>query len=540
MVIPMKSFYHKKNVNNQAILPFKAIKRIFSGNNLSLPDYDRSVHGDLIAFTVPDRFENLENYWVNEPYVMIAILFDKMLKILKYQIIEPALTLFEKHLLERIYDDLQDILTIEDISKNEDKKTVLSKKTAELLRRYRIDFDDTSIFKILYYLQRNYIGFGKIDPLMRDARIEDISCDGNGIPLFLYHRTYQNIQTSISFDERELNSLVIKLCQMSGKQISIGEPIVNSTLPEGSRLQATLGHEVTDRGSTFTIRKFREEPFTPIDLIKLGTGNLDMMVYFWFGVDNNKNMIFAGGTASGKTSMLNAVSLFLPPQAKVVSIEDTRELVIQNDNWIPGITRDSFIVGGTGEVNMFELLKTALRQRPEYLIVGEVRGKEALTLFQAMSTGHAGYSTIHAGDLTDVVNRLESDPINVPHSMLQALDTLCLQINTFYNGKRVRRIKQIVEITGLDPITENIRINEIFRWDPATDTFRQSNISHLYEVIMQERGWTREQFNCELENRKRVMEFLFNENIQNYVEFSRIIQEYSIDPENVLKNIQAI
>ncbi|MDF1558229.1 MAG: type II/IV secretion system ATPase subunit [ANME-2 cluster archaeon] len=285
-----------------------------------------------------------------------------------------------------------------------------------------------------------------------------------------------------------MNSFVIKLCQISGKQISIGEPIVNATMPDGSRLQATLGFEITARVSSFTIRKFREDPFTPVDMIKMGTCGVDMMVYLWMGIENNKNMLFAGGTASGKTTMLNAVSLFLPFQAKVVSIEDTRELVLHNDNWISALTRDSFMVGGLGEISMFELLKTAMRQRPEYLIVGEVRGEEALTLFQAMSTGHASYSTIHAGDLPDVINRLESEPINVPHSMLQALDILCLQVNIVHKDKRVRRTRQIVEITGLDPITENIRINEIFRWNPVHDNFKPSSNSYIFNLIMQERG----------------------------------------------------
>ena len=210
-----------------------------------------------------------------------------------------------------------------------------------LIDDYGISLDTSTLYKLQYFLIRNFIGWSRIDPLMKDPHLEDISCDGNKIPLFLYHRKYRNIKTNIAFESDVLNSLAITLAQRSGKHISTGSPMIDATLPEGSRLQLTLGTEVTTRGTSFTIRKFREEPFSPVELMEIGTFNADALVYFWLAIENNKSLLFIGGTASGKTTSLNAVSLFIPPVAKVVSIEDTREITLYHDNWIASVTREA-------------------------------------------------------------------------------------------------------------------------------------------------------------------------------------------------------
>ncbi|MDF1534849.1 MAG: type II/IV secretion system ATPase subunit, partial [Methanosarcinaceae archaeon] len=336
----------------------------------------------------------------------------------------------------------------------------------------------------------------------------------------------------------ELNSFVIILCQRSGKHISIGEPMIDATMPDGSRLQATLGKEVTTRGSSFTIRKFRGDPITPIDLINFNTCSTEMLAYFWLSIENGKSILFAGGTASGKTSMLNAASLFIPPLAKVISIEDTRELTLHHNNWIAGLTRESFTISGTGDISMYDLLRSALRQRPEYILVGEVRGEEALTLFQAMSTGHTTYSTMHAGDVQTVVNRLENEPINVPHVMMQSIDILCIQMQTYVGDKRVRRNKSIVEVTGLDPKSQNIRINELYSWDPITDSFKRSGDSYVINKITQARGWDRNKVADELNKRQRILEYMVKNNMRDYVNVSLVVQAYATNPDMVLDAIE--
>jgi flagellar protein FlaI len=501
-----------------------------------LPAYDPQVHGPLVEMEIPAGYTEIERYWVNEPFSFICII--EKGNIFNYHVAEPELTLYERDVLERVYDDLRDILSLGGIGPRKDKDIILEEHALSLFSRYHADLGIASMHRILYYLKRNFLGNDRINTLMLDPYIEDISCDGVNIPVFMYHNKYRNIKTNISFAEEELNSLVIKLCQKSGKHISISEPMVDATLPDGSRLQATLGKEITTRGSSFTIRKFRGDPITAIDLINYNTCSIDMMAYFWLAIENGNCAIFAGGTASGKTSILNAVSLFIPPLSKIVSIEDTRELTLHHDNWIAGVTRKALGAGSAGEVTMYDLLRSALRQRPEYILVGEIRGEEALTLFQAISTGHATYSTMHAGDVQTVVNRLDSPPLNVPHVMLQSLDILSIQVQTFVKDKRVRRTHSLVELTGIDTKTGYIRINELYRWDPLTDTFKCNGDSYALAKVMQSRGWDKEKLASEIKVRQRILEYMRDKGIRDYVNTSLVVQAYSADPELVIRSIE--
>jgi flagellar protein FlaI len=518
---------------------YATIKERLSGvikTRRELPAYDPQIHGPLVEMEIPVGYTEIERYWVNEPFSFICIL--EKGNIFNYHVAEPELTLYERDVLERVYDDLRDILSLGGIGPRKDKDIILTEHALSLFSRYHADLGTASMHRILYYLKRNFLGNDRINTLMLDPYIEDISCDGINIPVFMYHNKYRNIKTNISFAEEELNSLVIKLCQKSGKHISISEPMVDATLPDGSRLQATLGKEITTRGSSFTIRKFRGDPITAIDLINYNTCSIDMMAYFWLAIENGNCAIFAGGTASGKTSILNAVSLFIPPLSKIVSIEDTRELTLHHDNWIAGVTRKALGAGSAGEVTMYDLLRSALRQRPEYILVGEIRGEEALTLFQAISTGHATYSTMHAGDVQTVVNRLDSPPLNVPHVMLQSLDILSIQVQTFVKDKRVRRTHSLVELTGTDTKTGYIRINELYRWDPLTDTFKCNGDSYALAKVMQSRGWDKEKLASEINVRQRILEYMRDKGIRDYVNTSLVVQAYSADPEMVIRSIE--
>lgn len=500
-----------------------------------MDSYDPELHGELTTFDGLEGYTEVERYWVNEPYAFIVILYNQKRNEYLYFVSEPKLTSFERKLLENIYEDLLDVLTLE---REEDKKEILTKKVIDIIESYRINIETKTVYKLLYYLHRNYIGFKRIDPLVRDSQIEDISCDGINVPIFLYHRKYQNIKTNVSFGEEQLDSFIINIAQRSGKHISIGKPLVNATMQDGSRLQASLGKEVTFRGGSFTIRKFKDDPFTPVDLINFNTFPIEAIAYLWLAIENNRSLIFVGGTASGKTSSLNAVSLFIPPMSKVVSIEDTHELTLHHENWIGSITRDSFAKGGEGEIDMYELLRQALRQRPEYIIVGEVRGREALTLFQAMSTGHTTYSTMHAGSVEAALNRLENDPINVPRAMLQSLNLMSIQTMTYVKGERVRRSQSIVEFLGFEPGSDDIRINEVFRWNPASDSYETPGESFILVEIKDQRGWSWRELELEVENRKRILEYLVLNDIRNYRDFSEIVQWYFTDPDKVLEEIE--
>jgi flagellar protein FlaI len=500
--------------------------------------YDPLIHGPLVTFDGEEGFNEIERYWVDEPYAFIVILFDPKTNSHIYWVAQPELTEFENLFLKEIKDRLKDVLLVEDVKNEGDKEKILMSKVRQLIKDYAIDITPLTLEKVLYYTRREFIKFGKIDPLMHDNRIEDISANGHDIPIYLYHKKYTNIQTNISYSEGELDSYVIRLAQRCGKHISVAEPIVDATMPDGSRIQMTLGKSVTSRGATFTIRKFSEIPITPVDLINWNTFSAEELAYLWLCIENNKSLIYAGGTASGKTSSLNAVSLFIPAHAKIVTLEDTRELKLPHPNWIPGTTRDSFTSDGKGGIDMYELLRAALRQRPEYLLVGEVRGKEALTLFQAMSTGHTTFSTMHADSVPSAIHRLENPPISVPRTMIQALNIISIQAQTYVGGKRARRNMKLVEITDIDPTSKNIRTNDIFVWDPLSDKFIRTGESKALNEIMIRRGWSLHDLKTELINRQKILEFMVDNKITDFNAISTIIHDYQATPDKILTKLK--
>ncbi len=512
-------------------------KSYFTKETEDIETYHPALHGPLVTFEGMAGYNEVERYWVNEPYAFVVILFNPEKNSYLYYVAEPKLSDFEDLFLKEIKDRLKDVLLFEEIKSDADKEKTLITKVKLLVKDYAIDISPLILEKILYYTRRDFIKFGKIDPLMHDGRIEDISSNGYNIPIYLYHKKYTNMPTNTYFTENELDSYVIRLAQRCGKHISVAEPMVDATMPDGSRIQMTLGTEVTTHGATFTIRKFSEVPITPIDLINWTTFSAEEMAYLWLCIENNKSLIFAGGTASGKTSSLNAVSLFIPWQAKIITLEDTRELKLPHPNWIPGITRDSFTADGRGSIDMYDLLRAALRQRPEFLLVGEVRGKEALTLFQAMSTGHTTFSTMHADSVSGAIHRLENPPISVPRTMIQALNIISIQSQTYVKGKRARRNMKLVEITDIDPTTRNIRTNDIFAWDALTDKFHRVGESKALNEIMIRRGWSNSELKKELVNRQKILEFMVNNKITDFNAISTIIHDYQVSPEKIVKKL---
>lgn len=504
-----------------------------------IPAYDTSKYGELVSFSPPQDFDVVEQTWISRPFSLITIINNRRTHRNIYDISEPVLNDFEEALLLRVYESLKVFLLEHEIDFNRmDKELILYNNFIKILDVYGIDLSPVSLHKIWYYLKRDYVGYGKLDVLLKDPMIEDISCDGADIPVYLYHRKYTNIETNVVFEEEELNMLILKLAQISGKSISTGYPIMNARLPDGSRLEATLGREVTTRGGTITIRKFREEPFTPVDLIKYGTFNTDVMAYLWLAVENNKNIIIVGETASGKTTTLNAISLFIPSESKIITIEDTRELTLSHRNWIPATVRETYMGQEAADIDMFELLRSALRQRPEYLLVGEIRGKEAYTLFQAMSTGHTTFSTMHAGSIQTAVNRLLSEPINVPLMMLSSLDIMIIQVLRNVGRRRARRVDILSEFVGINAATGDISTRELYRWNPLHDIIEHSGSSNVLEDIMTGRGWSKEQISKELENRKTVLQYMIDRDINDYRDVSVVIRQYADGPEEVMNLIR--
>ncbi|MCJ7570295.1 MAG: type II/IV secretion system ATPase subunit, partial [Candidatus Thermoplasmatota archaeon] len=375
-------------------------KSIGEINNIELPKEVlsiKSVKLSDLGFS-ENEWDELDFYPLVEPYVYVEIIKERETTEKCYFLVEDEMSEEEMQTMNFIYDTIRNMaIDTEDFETKGDSEYLIE-NVMKVIKDYNLNISTESYNKILYNLSKLSIGLGKIDPLMHDPNIEDISCDGNGVPLFLYHSKFGSLKSNILFDTADdLNSFVHKLAQKCGKQISIAEPMLDATMPDGSRIQMTLSDEITKHGSTFTIRKFRADPFSPSDLLEFNTMNSEMIAYMWIAVENGINMLFAGGTASGKTTTLNALSLFIPAEAKIVSIEETREINLPHPNWIPGVVRTGFgqVVADKliGEIDTYDLMKAALRQRPEYIIVGEIRGREAYVLFQAMSTGHTTYST---------------------------------------------------------------------------------------------------------------------------------------------------
>jgi flagellar protein FlaI len=460
-----------------------------------------------------------------------------------FEVIEPPIKDEEKQTKEEIshlFKMLADVNTF-DIT-YEEKEKFLEETIEHIISDNHIYVDEASKDTIFYYIFRDFLGYGRIDILMHDDGIEDISCDGPDTPIFIHHRKYEAIETNIHFDsEPELNAFLVRLCQISGKQISIFAPIVDGKLPDGSRLQATLARTVT-KGSTFTIRKFKEIPLTPIDLIEYNSMSTEMAAYFWMAIEDGASILFCGGTASGKTTALNALMLFIPSSHKIISIEDTREVNIPHKNWIAGTTRKGFAASDankTGkDIDMFDLIRAALRQRPRVIIVGEVRGKEAYSLFQAMATGHTAYATVHASTIHTLIQRLENPPIELPRALLTSLDVIVFQNAVDIGGKMVRRMTSVTEIIKLDTDTNQLIFMAPYTWLSKTDDrFESAGSSKILNRIKQQNDWTDEHLIQELNNRILVLEWMRRKKIKSYKKFGSIIEEYKKFPERILERV---
>ncbi len=374
---------------------------------------------------------------------------------------------------------------------------------------------------------------GKIEALLRDPFIEDLSCDGLNVPIFVLHGKYGPLRTNISFNnDHDLNSFVMKLAQRCGKYVSFSQPYIDGRLPDGSRVNLTFEHEITTKGSTFTIRKFSRKPLTPLDLIKNGTISEKVAAYYWFAVETGVSILVAGSTASGKTTFLNAISFFIPPNSKVISIEDTRELNLPIENWVPAVERVGYGPSDKygrryGEVTMFELLKESFRQNPDYVIVGEVRGEEASVLFQGMASGHACFGTIHADSIKSVVRRLQLPPINLQADIIDNLDvfTFLLHVKT-KKGESRRVIKTVEETTGVDEKNE-LKTFAVFSYDPTKDEYRE-NVP--FNSIADKRGLDVKKVKAEISRREQFLKKMLKNNFTTE-DFVKFVHDYYKFPE---------
>ena len=500
-------------------------------------------------------------YPVSPPFAFVNIIFNQEEGEFNYAIKEPKLREEEQGTLALLRKRLEATMNQEEVpivenvifTESQLLRDYLKVRYDETIELYDIKLEERRKQVLLYYLERELLGLGRSDPVLKDPFIEDISCNGPRIPLYIFHRIFGSMKTNVMYDnELELNKYVIKLAQISGKHVSIYQPILDATLLDGSRINLTLGSEVTRKGSTFTIRKFQHDPISPIDLIRFQSVSPLQMAYFWMLIENKKSILVSGGTASGKTTLLNAICMFIRPEDKIVSIEDTPEIHIDHTNWIQSVSRTGYGAGSSGistsamgsgtsragDITLFDLLVAGLRQRPEYIIVGEVRGREATTLFQAIAVGHASMSTIHAGSIDELLHRIENEPMNIPRALFSSLDAVAFQAQVAVNGKMVRRIKSIVEILEVERDNKNLLTNDAFNWEPKEDKFVFSGRSFILENIAKSTGKSLDSMTNELKRKEQYLLMMDKNNVSNYEKVSKAINDYYVDPVSAMKELE--
>ncbi|MCW4024482.1 MAG: type II/IV secretion system ATPase subunit [Candidatus Bathyarchaeota archaeon] len=460
-------------------------------------------------------------YWLEKPFAAVAITREKIDYV--YNIITPTLSSSEYDVLNRVYNRLVDRLSLTE----QDPEKVFNSEAASIIHAY-LKVNKIQEAKLSYFLKRKSLGYDSIDPLYKDSLIEEITCNGPNLPVYVYHIEYGFMPTNITYSENNLDDFTSHLAELANRHICIGEPVAEASLKDGSRLTAFWRNEISDRGSSFGIRKIRLNPFSPTDLIRLGTFNSELMGLVWYLIEHKINILVIGGTASGKTTTLNALSLFIPKNRRIVSIEDTRELRLMHDNWVPLVTRqDKKIAGLTSGIDEMFLLKRALRLRPEYLLVGEVRGEEASILFQAMNTGHIVFSTIHAGSVDEVFIRLFNPPISVPPAMILPLDLVLVQSLVQSGHKEVRRCVSLSEIKEVDVENQKAVCSPLYTWNSQTDRMEKTQpMKRVFEKLKRLTGKNQEDILNEIRQRQNFLEELLSSGTQNYVEFTNAIDTY--------------
>jgi flagellar protein FlaI len=521
-----------------------------------VPKLDRKKHGEM---------ENPNIIYPADEQIYIHIFPDRS-DVRNYYIpIEPTLLTGVEDLLKEVEIKLVDyIANVEfDPEDIDEKKKILKealqkicevdgkgfienvKAEAKLVPKLKLSFRSNGTGKIRvteqqykaleYALIRDKVGLGILEPYIRDKYIEDVSCSGLG-PIFIEHKIFRGLKSVIEFrDEDALNKFVLRLAERVGKPVTYKDPIVDATLPDGSRINIVYGKDISKNGSNFTIRKFNETPFSVLQLIEFGS--LDYMIagYLWLLISEGMSGFICGETASGKTTLLNAITAFIRPEAKVVSIEDTPELQVPHKNWTREVTRSTTRGGKIGEgsgsdVTMFDLLKAALRQRPNYILVGEIRGVEGNIAFQAMQTGHPVMSTFHAATVEKLIQRLTTEPISVPKTFIDNLNFVVIQSTVRRpDGKLVRRVLSVSEIVGYNPQKGGVSYIDVFQWDPVTDRhiFTGYGSSYLLEQKIATRLGIppnkKKLIYEEVEKRAKILKKLHEQGTVDFYEFFRAI-----------------
>jgi len=482
-----------------------------------------------------DEKEVVDFYQVTpDSFVMIYREGDRLI----YSPIEPELTDEEKRALDLIKKYIVRTLyfTPRDLKEKwAALEREVEEKVREALKVLDLKIDERAIRKLVYHTRKNYLGYGPIEVPMNDPFIEDISSTGSSSPVYVFHLKYEWLPTTIMFpDDDSYNAFIRKLAYRAGQELVYSNPIVEGPIPPKDYRTHLVLDVVSRKGSSFTIRRGAEVPLTITRLISLGTLSPKIAAYLWLLVSNMRTILIAGPMASGKTTLLNSIAMFIPTNKKVVTIEETNELKLERENWTPLIVRPSSSPG-ISNITLFDLLKSSLRQRPDYIIVGEIRGEEAYTFFQAISLGHGGLGTIHGESFNQIMKRLESHPLNVPRSMIPLVNSVVVMRAFRKEGGLIRRVQEVVDIASYDTSSDSISVTPAFRYDPSRDSWEEAEILPSMRKIADVTGIKESELREELSRRERFLSYLVARKIDQPLHIAKAMLEYSSNPEAAME-----
>ena len=483
---------------------------------------------------ISNKFQIVKEYPLNPPFSYAKILFDEKYSNYQYFVDEIKLNFDE----ERIYKDLYTFVEQSLDSIEPAKETKFDVHLNDVIKKHEGFFVSNpvaSMEKVKYFLKRDIMGYGEIDALMHDPNIEDISCSGPSIPLYVWHRSYDSLSSNVSFESHQkLNSFITRIVFKSGKHVSTAHPISDLALAGNHRISVLYQKEITPKGTSFTIRKFKEDPFTVVDLITFGTIDLETAAYLWMMIEAKMSIMIIGATGSGKTTVLNAIAGLVSENDKLFSVEDVAEINLPHDNWFSLISRSGYGSNDEGEIGLYELIKSGVRHRPDYIIVGEIRGSEAYVMFQAMATGHGGLCTMHADSLESASKRLQQKPMNIPPAYLSLMNCALVikRVKDKATGKSIRRAISIEEISN------DITPNSVTKWNPKSDYFEHSfDSSKNLKKISEHTGDDFDDVIKEHHKRTKILKWMSSNNIREHKAVTEMIRKYYNDPKSVLKQI---
>ncbi len=496
------------------------------------------LSGDLIdefQAQIPDGYEVIKKYPLRPPFSYANILYNKEKASYLYYVDEMRLNLEEKQIFNTLYKMIEESLESPDESKTkanfDDHLDYILKENEKMFSLH----SNTSLEKVKYYLKRDINGFGLIDPLMHDVSIEDISCSGTENPIYVWHRNYDSLPTNIQYPtDPVLNSFITRIVFRAGKHVSSAYPISDLALQGNHRISVLYQKEVTPKGSSFTIRKFKEDPYTVIDLIKFGTISLPIAAYLWLLIESKMSFIVIGSTGSGKTTILNAITGLVHPDYKIFSVEDVSEININHENWFTLISRVGFGVGGEGEIGLYDLIKAGVRHRPDYIIVGEIRGSEAYVMFQAMATGHGGLCTMHADSFESATKRLQQKPMDIPPAYIPLMNcAIVIKRVREKSGQSARRAITVSEISSATSA------HAAFSWNPKSDYFEEDlQESVMFKRIADSTGREFSEVMEEYQKRIRILQWMMDNDIRDYRKVAEVVGRYYRDPKSLMEQIE--